>query len=395
MPSRKSVRWARVYASNGQSNNMDSDPTTRRGFLATAATALVAASAGCSGGTSDPGDTTTTEDGGQPGGANPGTPREDPVNGSVEEPYVQVYQQTIDSVALVRVFSSLGRDGQGSAMVYDDEHLVTNEHVVEGARDVEVRFARDDWRSAAIVGTDVYSDLGVLRVDDLPEYATPLGLVESDPPIGTRVVALGNPFGFGGSVTAGIVSGVDRSLPGPNDFQIPDAVQTDAPVNPGNSGGPLVDLNGEAVGVISQGGGQNLGFAISAGLIERVVPSLIQNGDYDHSYMGVRLVGVNPTIAEANDLPEVNGVLIVSVVSDGPSEGVLQGSPDESQLRGRDVPVGGDVVVAMDGEPIPTQEALSTFLALETSPGDTIPVEVLRDGERTSVDLTLGNRPPA
>jgi S1-C subfamily serine protease len=309
-------------------------------------------------------------------------------------PYTEVYRETIDSVVLLRVFSST-RGGQGSGLVWDDQHVVTNQHVVEGGEEIEVRFSEGDWRAGKLVGTDVYSDLAVVRVENMPDYASPLELVESDPQIGTEVVALGNPFGLGQSVSAGIVSGLDRSLPGPNDFQIPDAIQTDAAVNPGNSGGPLITLDGKVVGLISSGGGENIGFAISAGLMKRVIPDLIAEGEYEHAYMGVRLLGVSPAVAEANGLERVTGVIIVDVLDGGPSDGILQPSTDRTVVKGVRVPVGGDVVVDMGGQPIPSQDALSTYLALETSPGDTIPVEVIRDGRHTTVDLTLGDRPEA
>jgi S1-C subfamily serine protease len=192
-------------------------------------------------------------------------------------------------------------------------------------------------------------------------------------------------------VTAGIVSGVDRTLPAPNDFSIPDAIQTDAPVNPGNSGGPLVDLDGTVVGVVNSGGGDNVGFAVSAALTRRVVPSLVDDGSYEHSYMGIRLRPVGPLLARANDVDR--GVYVDSVVPDGPSRGVFEGSTGETTIEGVTVPTGGDVIVAMEDTPIPQRQALSAFLALETRPGDTIAVTVLRDGAEQTVDLTLGSRP--
>jgi S1-C subfamily serine protease len=310
-----------------------------------------------------------------------------------ETPYARAYREAIGSVALVRTFSSRGTGGQGSGFVYDEDHLVTNQHVVEGATEIDLRFAQGDWRSASVVGTDVYSDLAVLRVENRPEYATPLSLVDVDPQVGTEVMALGNPFGFGESVSAGIVSGVDRSLPGANDFVIPDAIQTDAAVNPGNSGGPLVTLEGEVVGVINSGAGNDLGFAISAALMRRVVPALLADGEYDHPYIGIRLNGVTPSIAEANDLAEVRGVHVVEVVDGGPADGRLQGSTGSERINGRTVRTGGDVIVRIDDRPIPSQSALSTYLSLETSPGDDISVEVLRDGDRETVAVTLGTRP--
>jgi S1-C subfamily serine protease len=259
--------------------------------------------------------------------------------------------------------------------------------------DIRVRFTDGEWLTAEVVGTDAYSDLAVLDIQSVPDSATPLSLIEDKVAIGQPVIAIGNPLGYTGSMTSGTVSGVDRSLPARNNFRIPDAIQTDAPVNPGNSGGPLVTLDGDVAGVVNSGGGDNIGFAISAALMKRVVPSLIRDGGYDHSFMGVGLSSVTPLIAEAEGLPNADGVYIDSVRPDGPANGVLQGSSGTATIDGVRVPTGGDVVVGMGDQTIQSQEVLSTYLALVTSPGDTIPIEVIRDGSRTTVELTLGERP--
>ncbi len=371
---------------------MDDDETgdragrTRRAFIGALGTAAAAGLAGCNGRGDPVGRTLTDFDSTTYArGADPA--------GQETSPYTQAYRAAIDSVVLVRVFTGTG-GSEGSGVVYDGEYLVTNEHVVEGAEEVEIQFARGEWRDGEVVGTDVYSDLAVVRVEDRPEYATALPLVETEPPIGTEVVALGNPFGLGESVSAGIISGVNRSLPAANNFVIADAVQTDAAANPGNSGGPLITLGGEVVGVINSGRGNDVNFAISAALMERVVPALIEDGEYDHPFVGIQLVGVGPSVAEANDLAEARGVFVVEVVPDGPSEDVLQGSTGTEIVNGRSVPVGGDVIVEMAGVPISDREALSTFLALNTSPGDTVPTVVIRDGQRVEVNVELGERPP-
>ncbi|QLH80027.1 trypsin-like peptidase domain-containing protein [Halosimplex rubrum] len=308
--------------------------------------------------------------------------------------YTDVYRSTVPSVAQIQVYTGGPTPSQGTGFVYSDGHVVTNQHVVEGAERIYLRFSDGGWLDATVEGTDVYSDLAVLSVEELPESAEPLALRESDPDVGTEVIAIGNPFGYSGSVSAGIVSGVNRTLPAPNDFSIPDAIQTDAPVNPGNSGGPLVTLDGTVAGVINSGGGDNIGFGISAPLVRRVVPALLEDGEFEHAYMGVRLRTVDPLHAEANDVDERVGVYIDLVREDGPADGVLRGSTGETTVAGQSgVGTGGDVVVSMDGTSIPTREALASFLALETSPGDTIDVTVLRDGEERTVELTLGSRP--
>lgn len=358
---------------------------TRRSFLGALAVTAGGAVAGCR----SPGAVFQNEE----------TPTDDAPTASTgggtgeSSSYTDVYQDVIDSVASVRIYGADGQRGQGSAFVYDDQYLVTNAHVVDGSRRVAVRFESTGWIPAETVASDTYSDLAVVEPDEISGPAEPLSFVEEEPPVGTEVVAIGNPFGFSGSVSTGVVSGTDRNLSGPNDFSIPDAVQTDAPVNPGNSGGPLVTLDGDVVGVVNAGGGDNLGFAVSAALTQRVVPSLIATGGYRHSYMGVLLQDVSPVIAEANDLANAAGVYIHEVRDGGPSDGVLQGSTDETTVEGVETPVGGDVIRTMDGEPIPTRQALSTVLALRTTPGDSVSVALQRDGEPVDVDLVLGSRP--
>ena len=321
------------------------------------------------------------------------TPRETeaPPSGS---PYTQVYRDVIDSVTAIRVETPSG-PGSGTAWMYDDRHLVTNEHIVGDARSAAVRFRNAGWREARIVGSDVYSDLGVVRVADPPDDAEPLPLVDSEAPVGTEVVAVGNPFGLSGSVTAGIVSGNDRSLDAPNGFSIPDAVQTDAAANPGNSGGPLVTLDSAVAGVINSGvrGGDNVGFAISAALTERVVPALIGRGEYEHSYVGIAPIEVGPDLARANNLPVTWGIYVDDVQSGGPADGLLEESTGTAVVDGREVPTGGDVVVNADGTVIQTRQDLGTFLALETSPGDTVAFTVIRDGRTETVRVELGERP--
>ncbi|WP_436931200.1 S1C family serine protease [Halosimplex halobium] len=384
---------------------MDDSDSSRRRFLAACGTALSAGVAGCSdsilGGETE--DTTPVD-------PEPSTPGSGPADGDGgadgaagdfeqfdadgESTYADVYRSTVPSVAQIQVYTGAPGPSQGTGFVYSDGHVVTNQHVVEGAETIYLRFSDSGWLDAAVEGTDVYSDLAVLSVEELPESAEPLALRESDPEVGTEVIAIGNPFGYSGSVSAGIVSGLNRTLPAPNDFSIPDAIQTDAPVNPGNSGGPLVTLDGAVAGVINSGGGDNIGFGISAPLTRRVVPALLEDGEYEHSYMGVRLQTVGPLLAEANGVDEHVGVYIDLVRDGAPSDGVLQGSTGETTVAGQPgVATGGDVVVAMGGTSIPTREALASFLALETSPGDTIDVTVLRDGEERTVELTLGSRP--
>lgn len=318
---------------------------------------------------------------------------------SVAATYEEVYESIVDSVAFLRVAgvedpqTGTPGQGQGSGFLYDDRHIVTNEHVVAGAEEVDVRYTDGAWSTTEVLGADPYSDLAVLEVDHVPEDAEPLTLATDSPRVGQEVLAIGNPFGLEGSMSQGIVSGVDRVLEMPGQgFAYPNVVQTDAGINPGNSGGPLVDLEGEVVGVINAAGGDNVGFAISAALADRVVPELIEEGEYRHSVLGIHQLTVDPTIAEENDLPEADGVIVAEVVEDGPADGVLEGRTDEVQHDDRTIPVGGDVILELAGEPIPDHHALARVLALETSPEETVEVEVYRDGGRATVEVTLGDR---
>ncbi|WP_435364823.1 S1C family serine protease [Haloarchaeobius sp. DYHT-AS-18] len=305
--------------------------------------------------------------------------------------YVDVYEAAIESVVLVQAFLSTGQS-QGSGWVYDGSHVVTNHHVVDDAEVVEVQFSDGTWAEATVLGTDRFSDLAVLAVAEKPDSAAPLPVMSGDPPVGTRVVAIGNPYGLEGSMSEGIVSGVNRLLPNINGVQIADTIQTDVAVNPGNSGGPLLRLDGTVVGCVNAGGGENLAFAISAAMIRRVVPELIDRGEYDHAAMGISMTNVTPTVARVNDLDGVSGVMVVTVADGGPSSGLLQPATGTNSVGGVRVPVGGDVLLALDGTPIPTQQAYAVYLALQTRPGEVVTATVLRDGELIERTVTLGTR---
>jgi S1-C subfamily serine protease len=312
--------------------------------------------------------------------------------------YERLYRETIPSVVSVYVApegdgrDERGRHGAGSGFVYDRTHVVTNQHVVGDATEVDLRFSERDWRRGRVVGTDAYTDLAVVAVEEFPAYATPLELVEAVPGPGTSVAALGNPMGLDGSISAGIVSGSSRSMPTGNGFAIPDTLQTDAPINPGNSGGPLVGLDGRVVGVNRARAGDNIGFAVSAEVVRRIVPELVETGEVRHSYLRIRTLDVSPTVAEANGLEETGGVLVVDV-SLGPASGALIGCDRSRVVRGREVPTGGDVIVAIGGHPVDSHEGLMRHLLLETAPGEEVTVDLIRDGERLTERVTLAERP--
>ena len=365
------------------------DPTTtRRRLLELGGTAILAALAGCNTaaprtGTDTPGSATASE-----------TPRTEtaadapPATETATSPYTRVYRQVSDSVVLVRTDT-----GQGSGFVARSSYVVTNAHVVDDAATAEIRFSGGRWSRGEIVGTDPHSDLAVIALPGSAPDVEALSFAEEPAVVGQEVVAIGNPFDLDGSVTAGIVSGVDRWIPAPTGSRIPDAIQTDAAVNPGNSGGPLVSLDGRVVAVISSGGGENIAFGISAALARRVVPALVEDGRFEHPYIGVTLLGLTPDLARANGMATPRGVLVTAVDEDGPAAGVVRGGTEIRVVDGRRVRVGGDVLLAIDGERIQTTEDLGSYLALQTRPGDTVELTLLRDGTELTVEVELGARP--
>ncbi|RQG86204.1 PDZ domain-containing protein [Natrarchaeobius halalkaliphilus] len=361
-------------------------PCSRRRMLA-----LALGTSGLIGGTTVTGATRSVSSSEIGGGETNGSIQNDDVD---SDGYAAVYEETIDDVVLVAIRGSNDDPGGlGSGFVLENGFVVTNHHVAGDADGVEVQFRDEQWRTGTVVGSDRHSDLAVVEIDDLPEIVSGLSLWEAEPVIGSEVLALGNPLGLDASISQGIVSGIDRSLPSPTGFSIPAAIQTDAPVNPGNSGGPLVTLEGEVLGVVFAGLGQTIGFAISALLADRVVPALIGDGAYDHPYLGVGVLPVGPQVATANDLEEPRGVLITDVEPGGPADGVLESATERETIDGDSVRAGGDVIVAIDGHDIPNEEILSSTLALETSPGETIEIDVVRDGERGTLEVTLSSRP--
>lgn len=301
--------------------------------------------------------------------------------------------------------------GEGSGFVWDNQgYIVTNNHVVDSATKVSVTFADGVSVPATVVGTDPESDLAVIKVDSKAVKLQPIAMGDSSQvKVGQFVLAIGNPFGLAGSMSFGIVSALGRSLPangetavltqGPS-YTIPDIIQTDAPVNPGNSGGVLLDLDGNLVGVPSAiespvQGSTGVGFAIPAAIVKQVVPELIRNGKFVHPWMGISGGTLSPEVAQAMGLPETQrGALVVDVTQNSPADKAgLRGSTQDATINGQDVKVGGDVIVAIDGQPVKRFEDLVTYLARNTQAGQTVKLTVLRAGKETLVSLTLAARP--
>lgn len=308
-----------------------------------------------------------------------------------------VYQQANPSVVYIIVppFSS------GTGFVYgEDGMIVTNNHVIEGGETFEVAFSSGERLAAELVGSDVDSDLAVLKVPELPEGVAPLPLGEGESvQVGQLVVAIGNPFGQEGSMSMGIISALGRSLPSQrqletgSSYSLPEVVQTDAPINPGNSGGPLLNLQGEVIGVNSAiatatGTNSGVGYAIPVEAVKRVVPSLIENGRYEYPYIGVGFYNeLSLSDLEPLGLSQTQGAYVLNVTPDSPA--AEAGLIAADQTTGR----GGDLVVAIDDVPVNEFSDLNTYLVFHTSPGQTIEVTVLRDGEEVTVPLTLSSRP--
>ncbi len=299
--------------------------------------------------------------------------------------------------------------GQGSGFVIDREgHIVTNNHVVEGAEEVLVAFPDSSQAWAKVVGADPDSDLAVIKIDRLPsEDILPLEIGDSDRvQVGQTAIAIGNPFGLQGTLTTGIISAVGRTLPLGREsvtlsgrFSIPRMLQTDAAINPGNSGGPLLDLQGRVVGINTainarEGVNSGVGFAVPANLIRRIVPQLIDKGRYSYPWLGITGRDVGPDVAEAMRLPSQYGALVVGVAKGSPAERAgLRGSDRSVTVHDSTLQVGGDVLMAVDGIEIRRFDDLLVYLIEKVSVGQRISLTVWRNGKPQTVEVTLIERP--
>jgi S1-C subfamily serine protease len=288
----------------------------------------------------------------------------------------------------------------GSGFLIDDEgHVLTNAHVVQGAQRVDVQFSEDgESQQAEVVGMDPSSDLALLHVDDT-QGATPLPLGDSSKAeVGDSVVAIGNPFGLDRTVTSGIVSALQRQIQAPNGFSISDVIQTDAAVNPGNSGGPLLDASGQVIGINSQiasqgGGNEGVAFAVPITTATDVVSQILESGSVQRAYLGITGGDITAEIAQALDLPVEQGVLVEQVFSGGPADSAgIKGATGQGTVAGESFPVGGDIITKVDGKDVTGMDEVISAVN-DHDPGDELTLTVLTDGNEHEVTVKLGDRP--
>jgi S1-C subfamily serine protease len=331
----------------------------------------------------------------------------------------QLFEQVDSSVVVVQgvtvtvEYDFWGRpyyyysDVQGSGFVFNSTGkfvIITNYHVIEGASNITVTFTDGDTYAANVTGSDPYADLAVLLANAPQDEYEPLNITSSlTLKVGDPVVAVGDPLGYAGSMTSGIVSALGRTVSVSwSSYSIANCIQTSTPINPGNSGGPLLNYQGEVVGITSytaltsQGvAAQGLGLAIPSSTILREVESLITNGSYNnHPWLGISGQDMTYAVAQAMNTDVTYGVQITQVTSGGPADKAgLKASTGQTQIEGASVQIGGDIIIALNGTRIKNLDDLSTYLEEYTLPGQTISVAVVRNNATLTLPLTLGTRP--
>lgn len=316
---------------------------------------------------------------------------------------INIYKRASPSVVNIRVDAMNPLNSSlASGFVYDTEgHVVTNHHVVQDAKRIWVTFFDGTRVEAQVMGSDQDSDLAVIKVDRSPGLLNPVDLGDSATiEVGQRAIAIGNPFGQEWTMTTGIVSAMGRVFPQQSGFSIAEVIQTDAAVNPGNSGGPLLDSHGRVIGVNTfinspVPGSVGVGFAVPINLVRSVVPQLIATGHYAHPWLGITGRTIVQELVDALHLPVTQGVLVELVDPEGPSiEAGLRGGTREVEVEGFPTPVkaGGDIITAIDGVPVRGMDDIITYLQ-HTVVGQTVDLTILRDGREMHVSVVLGKRP--
>ena len=321
----------------------------------------------------------------------------------VEKSVVQITRSVPPAVNILIPERQENTTSLGSGFVYDNNgHIVTNYHVIANTSIADVTFIDGNRYTANVTGVDPYNDLAVLKIIEnftANEQLTPPPLVlgnSSQLKVGDQVVAIGNPFGLEGSMTTGIVSQTGRLLPEQQQggYPIPDTVQTDASINPGNSGGPLLNMNAEVIGVNTAGifpGG--IGFAISSNSVSRIVPILLEEGNYTHPWLGISAGTLTSDVAKREGLQRsVKGIIVDSIVKNGPADKSGINGSTTNQYGER---LGGDIITAADGNPVIKMEDLISYLEIQKSPGENMTLTVFKNGERFDKQITIGQRPSA
>ena len=315
-----------------------------------------------------------------------------------------IFEKTEPGVVRVNVQRENAVDGVGgigSGFVFDKKgHVITNAHVVKDATKMVVTFLDGRSYNAEIIGVDEYTDIAVIKVNADLSLLQPVLLGDSSTlKVGEKIAAIGNPFGLSGSMTSGIVSQLGRLLPTENQYSIPDVIQTDAAINPGNSGGPLLNMMGGVVGIntaIQSATGEftGVGFAIPSQTVAKIVPTLIENGEYKHPWIGVSGRDIDPDLARVLEVTDAIGFLIVTVVEDSPaSKAGLIGSEKTIEVEGVNYPIGGDIILAVDGIEVRQIDDILIHLQRAKSIGDEMVLEALRDNRTTNITIILQERP--
>ncbi|HJJ22375.1 MAG TPA: trypsin-like peptidase domain-containing protein [Nitrosopumilus sp.] len=317
---------------------------------------------------------------------------------------IEIFEKSESGVVRVNVQRSETTDrvgGLGSGFVFDKKgHVITNAHVVDDAKKVVVTFLDGRSYNAEIIGTDEFTDLAVIKVSADLALLHPLALGDSSNlKVGEPIAAIGNPFGLSGSMTSGIVSQLGRLLPSGSGYSIPDVIQTDAAINPGNSGGPLLNMRGEIVGIntaIQSATGEftGVGFAIPSQTVTKIIPTLIENGEYKHPWIGISGRDIDPDLAKVLGLTDAVGFLVVTVIENSPADkaGII-GSEKTIEMDGINYPMGGDIILSVDGIEVRQIDDILIHLQRAKSVGDEMILEILRDNRTTDITIVLQERP--
>ena len=314
---------------------------------------------------------------------------------------IDIFEKSEESIVQVSVLRGESEGGMGSGFVYSDEgYVITNQHVVQDAQKVMITFLDGEAYIGNVVGSDRDLDIAVVKVEPTNTYLQPIKIGDSSElKVGEKIAAIGNPFGLSGSMTAGIVSQMGRLLPQETGYSIPDVIQTDAAINPGNSGGPLINMKGEVVGIntaIQSATGEfsGIGFAVPSNTVKKVVPVLIENGEFKHPWMGISGTDVDPELAEVRELKSSKGFLVVSVIEGSPAETAgLLGVTETEERDGREFALDGDIILSIDGETVRKISDILVHLQREKSVGDEMVLSVNRNGEMVELTMILEERP--